>query len=263
MNDLITALHDPRRYPHPVTAVRLIETHISWVLLTGAFAYKIKKPLALDFLDFSTLERRRDYCLQELRLNRRLAPQLYLDVVAITGSQSDPRMEGSGAAIEYALKMCEFAQEDLLVDRLAQGRVSSSHIDAISDALVTFHEQAAAAETSAGFGSADALLHAALDNFAAIERLLTGNGMHLRIAALRRWTHERHGLLLDAFAARRNRARIRECHGDLHSGNIALIDDVPAIFDCIEFNAAFRWIDVMSEIAFIVMDLVARGRTDF
>ena len=114
MSDLITALQDPHRYPHPVTTVRVIETHISWVLLTGRYAYKIKKPVKLDFLDFSTLERRREYCLQELRLNRRLAPQLYLGVVPITGSPRDPRMDGAGQTIEYALQMREFPQEDLV-----------------------------------------------------------------------------------------------------------------------------------------------------
>ena len=260
MNELIAALQNPRCYPHPVASVRLIETHISWILLTGDFAYKVKKPLKLDFLDFSTLEKRRHYCLQELRLNRRLAPQLYLDVVPIVGSAGAPRLEASGEPVEYALKMREFPQEALLSNRLAQGQVAPRHIDAIADALVTFHERAAAAP-DAQFGSAAALLQAAWDNFSAIDRLLTGNGMHLRISALRRWTHDRHGRLLASFCARR--ARIRECHGDLHSGNIALIEDAPAIFDCIEFNAAFRWIDVMSEIGFIVMDLAARGRTDF
>ena len=263
MTTLIAALQDPHRYPHPVTAVRLIETHISWVLLTGPYAYKIKKPVKLDFLDFSTLECRREYCLQELRLNRRLAPQLYLDVVPITGSSHEPRMNGTGAAIEYALKMREFPQQDLLVNRLARDAVEPRHIDAIADALVTFHDGAAAAKASDDFGSAAPLLQNALDNFTSIERLLTGNGMHLRISALKRWTQNRHTQLLADFSERHDRERIRECHGDLHTGNIALVDDAPAIFDCIEFNAAFRWIDVMSEIAFIVMDLVARGRPDF
>ena len=263
MNDMIVALQDPRCYPHPVTALRLIETHISWVFLTGGFAYKIKKPLKLDFLDFSTLERRREYCVQELHLNRRLAPQIYLGVVPITGSADAPKIDGSGEAFEYALKMREFPQESLLTNKLAQGEVSPPHIDAISDTLVSFHERASSADAQGRFATDAMVLAVALDNFAAIERLLTGNGMHLRITALKRWTHERHARLLDAFADRRNRGRIRECHGDLHSGNIALIDDAPAIFDCIEFNADFRWIDVMSEIAFLVMDLAARGRTDF
>ena len=263
MIELITALQNPRCYPHPVTTVRLIETHISWILLTGDFAYKVKKPLALDFLDFSTLEKRHDYCREELRLNRRLAPQLYLDVVPIVGPPGEPRVGGSGAPVEYALKMREFPQEALLSNRLGQGQVEPRHIEAIADALVTFHERAAAATPDSEFGSAATLLQAAWDNFTAIERLLAGNGMHLRIGALRRWTHDRHGRLLASFRARRDQARIRECHGDLHSGNIALIGDTPAIFDCIEFNAAFRWIDVMSEVAFIVMDLAARGRADF
>jgi len=263
MSELIAALHDPHRYPHPVTTVRMIETHISWVLLTGQYAYKIKKPVKLDFLDFSTLERRHDYCLQELRLNRRLAPQLYLDVVPITGSAREPCIGGTGEPIEHALKMREFSQQDLLLNRLAHGEVEARHIDAIADTLVTFHAQSPATAPADEFGSAGVVLQSALDNFAAIEHLLTGNGMHLRISALKRWTQERHAELLAAFDERRDGARIRECHGDLHAGNIALVGDAPAIFDCIEFNAAFRWIDVMNEVGFLVMDLVARGRSDF
>jgi aminoglycoside phosphotransferase family enzyme/predicted kinase len=263
MPQLIAALQDPRRYPHPVDAVRVIETHISWVLLTGSFAYKIKKPVRLDFADFSTLELRRVYCMEELRLNRRLAPQLYLEVVPITGSPTEPCIDGTGSAFEYALKMREFPQENLLAEKIAHGTLLPAHIDAIADTCVYFHEQICAANPPDEFASTDALLENALDNFAAIERLLSGNGMHLRIAALKRWTRDEHARLGEDFARRRDGRRIRECHGDLHLGNIALVDGAPAIFDCIEFNAAFRWIDVMNEIAFIAMDLAARARPDF
>lgn len=263
MADLIAALQDPRRFPHPVNAVRIIETHISWVLLTGAFAYKIKKPVKLDFADFSTLERRRDYCFRELQLNRRLARELYLDVVPITGSAADPQVGGAGEAIEYAVRMREFAQHDLLADRIARGAVAPEQIDALADILAAFHERAAVAAPDSRFGAAGALLQAALDNFTAIERLLSGNGMHLRIGALKRFTQQCHARLANVFAERRERGRIRECHGDLHSGNIALMDDAPVIFDCIEFNESFRWIDVIDEVAFLVMDLAARGRSDF
>jgi aminoglycoside phosphotransferase family enzyme/predicted kinase len=263
MSALIAALQNPRCYPHPVASVRLIETHISWVLLTGEFAYKVKKPVTLDFLDFGTLDKRHACCLEELRLNRRLAPELYLDVVPIAGPADEPRVAGAGDPIEFALRMREFPQAALLSNRLAHGEVAPRHVEAIADALARFHECTAAAAPDAVFGSAATLLQACLDNFAAVERLLAGNGMHLRIGTLRRWTHDRHARLIARFSDRRSRGRIRDCHGDLHSGNVALIDDAPAIFDCIEFNAAFRWIDVMSELAFIVMDLAARGRTDF
>jgi aminoglycoside phosphotransferase family enzyme len=263
MLSLLQALHEPRCYPHAVGTVRLIETHISWVLLTGAYAYKLKKPVALGFVDFSTLELRRHYCAEELRLNRRLAPQLYIEVVPITGSVEDPVVGGRGTPIEYALKMREFEQDDLLAHRLSQGLLLAQHIDAIADTCVSFHARTASADPSAQFGTADALLAAALDNFQDIHRQLSGNGMRLRLAALRRWTQEEHARQRAHFAKRKDAERIRECHGDLHLGNIALVDGQPVIFDCIEFNADFRWIDVMNEMAFVAMDLAARTRPDF
>jgi hypothetical protein len=263
MLSLLQALHEPRCYPHAVGTVRLIETHISWVLLTGTYAYKIKKPVALGFVDFSSLELRSHYCREELRLNRRLAPQLYLEVVPITGSFENPEVGGGGTPIEYALKMREFGQDDLLAHRLSQGLLFAQHIDAIADACVSFHARSASATANMRFGSADALLAAALENFDAIERLLGGNGMRPRLQALKRWTHEEHARQRANFAERKAAERIRECHGDLHLSNIALVDGQPVIFDCIEFNADFRWIDVMNEMAFVTMDLAARARPDF
>jgi len=263
MLSLLQALREPRCYPHTVGTVRLIETHISWVLLTGIYVYKIKKPVALGFVDFSSLERRRHYCAEELRLNRRLAPQLYLEVVPITGNVEFPEVGGRGKPIEYALKMREFKQEDLLANRLSQGQLLAQHFDAIADACVSFHARSASADESTQYGTADALLAAAVDNFHTIERRLSGNGMHLRLAALKRWTHEEYARQRANFAKRKDAARIRECHGDLHLGNIALVDGQPVIFDCIEFNADFRWIDVMNEMAFVTMDLAARSRPDF
>ncbi len=260
---LLQALHEPRCYPHAVGTVRLIETHISWVLLTGTYAYKIKKPVALGFVDFSTLERRRHYCAEELRLNRRLAPELYIEVVPITGCLENPEVGGAGTPFEYALKMREFEQDNLLAHRLSQGLLLAQHIDAIADACVGFHAHTPAADPMSKFGAADTLLSVALDNFLAIERLLSGNGMHLRLSALKRWTQAEHTHQRANFANRKDAGRIRECHGDLHLGNIAMVDAQPTIFDCIEFNEEFRWIDVMNEIAFITMDLAAHTRPDF
>ncbi|MCC6531769.1 MAG: AAA family ATPase [Burkholderiales bacterium] len=263
MSALPQALLDPRSYPHPVASMRLVETHISWLLLTGSFAYKLKKPVKLDFLDFTSLEQRRHYCLEELRLNRRFAPRLYLDVVAITGSVHAPRVGGSGEPIDYAVKMREFAQEDLLDRCLARAALLPRHVDALADTCARLHANAAIAADDSDYGAAATLLPPALDNFRSIESLLSGNGVHLRIAALKRWTESQHGRLAPVFAARKQHGRIRECHGDLHLGNITLIDDEPTLFDCIEFNPAFRWIDVMNEMAFTVMDFAARGRADF
>ncbi len=262
MSALIQALLDPHCYPHPVGSVRLIETHISWLLLTGAYAYKIKKPLRLDFLDFGSLERRLHFCREELRLNRRFAPQLYLAVVPITGDERAPRVDGTGATFEYALKMREFAQDRLFDRRLAAGALGGDEIDALGDACARIHGVAPVAPPGSPFGAPTTLLAPALDNFATIDRLLAGTAIRIDVGGLRRWTESEHARLASEFCARQALGRIRECHGDLHLGNIALIDGEPVLFDCIEFNEAFRWIDVMNEMAFAVMDLHARDRPD-
>lgn len=263
MTDLIQALLAPRCYPHPVREVRLIETHISWVLLAGDYAYKIKKPVALGFVDFSTLERRRRFCQQELVLNRRLAPALYLDVVPICGSPACPVIGTGGEPIEYAVKMHAFEQCDILSEVSAAGRLTAAHIDRLADTCARFHAGAAIAPPASDFGAPSAILAAALDNFQAIEATGATDAERSRIERLRVWTTGTHARLAPRMAARRATERIRECHGDMHLGNIALIDDTPTIFDCIEFNDDLRWIDVMSEIAFLVMDLVRRGHVDF
>lgn len=263
MAALIQALLDPRCYPHPVTQVQLIETHISWLLLTGGYAYKIKKPVDLGFADFSTLARRRHFCAEEVRLNRRFAPRVYIDVVPITGTPEHPRVAGEGTPIEYAVLMREFAQDDLLDRRLREGRVTAAHIDALADACAAFHARAAIAPSDTDHGAPAELLAQALANFDAIDELIVDGGARARVATLRQWTLAEYDRLRATFAERRLAGCIRECHGDLHLGNIALIDGRITLFDCIEFNEAFRWIDVMSELAFTVMDLSARGRADY
>jgi aminoglycoside phosphotransferase family enzyme/predicted kinase len=262
MSALIQALLDPRCYPHPVVSVHLIETHISWLLLTGTYAYKIKKPLALDFLDFGTLERRLHYCREELRLNRRFAPQIYLSVVAIAGDEHHPKVEGPGEALEYAVKMREFGQACLLDRRLEAGMLGADDIDALADTCARIHDDAPVAASADAFGSPQMLLQPALANFDSIERSLGPKAVRMDAGRLRSWTQSEHARLEATFAARKSQGRIRECHGDLHLRNIALIDGAPVLFDCIEFDDALRWIDVMSEMAFVVMDLHARGRPD-
>lgn len=263
MPALIQALLDPHCYPHPVGAVRLIETHISWLLLTGSFAYKIKKPVQFEFVDFHTLEQRRRYCHEELRLNSRLAPEIYLDVVPIVGTPASPVVGGGGVAIEYAVRMREFSQDDLLDHRLAAGQIAPRHIDALGDICARFHAQAAIAAAPSPYGTPEQLLAPALANFRTIDALVSGDDAHTRVERLRTWTVAEHARLIDTFARRKKDNRIRECHGDMHLGNIALIGEHITVFDCIEFNDDFRWIDVMNDMAFAIMDLAARGRPDF
>lgn len=259
----IPALLHPRCYPHPVGEVRLIETHISWLLLTGRYAYKIKKPVDLGFANFSTLALRERYCREEVRLNRRFAPDLYLDVVPVTGTPEVPTFGGSGAPIEFAVRMREFPQDDLLDRRLAAGRLQPEHVDALADACADFHDRADIAPAASPHADPATLLEQALANFSVIDDVRI-DGIHRdRIAALKAWTIAEHARIVPALMQRRIEGRIRECHGDLHLGNIALVDERVTLFDCIEFNASLRWIDVMNELAFAVMDLASRGRPDY
>jgi len=241
----------------------VLETHISYVLLTGEYAYKIKKQVAFGFLDFSTLAARRSFCEQELRLNRRLAPALYLDVVPITGSADAPRLGGEGTALEYAVKMREFPQSELAATLLARGELRPADIDALAIRVAGFHAAIDVADAAGAFGTPDGVLGLALRNVEEIAPLIAADSERRQLDRLREWTEGEHRRLGASFEQRRARGFVRECHGDLHLGNIARIDGELVIFDCIEFNEEMRWIDVMSEIAFTVMDLEDRGRADF
>lgn len=260
---LIDALQDPGRYPHPVDRITVIETHISWVVLTGPFAYKIKKPVDLGFLDFSTLERRRFYCQEELRLNRRLAPRLYRAVIAIGGPAEDPVLGADTDIIEYAVQMVQFDQADRLDHRLEQGRLEAGQIDALAEELARFHGQAAIAPADSDYGSAKAVRRPVFENFEQIEPRLSGARERTRLARLLRWSEREAGELEPVFTQRRAESRVRECHGDAHLANMVWYQGEVLLFDCLEFDPELRWIDVMSELAFAIMDLQARGQAEF
>ncbi len=259
---LISALLEPARYDHAYENIELIETHISWVLLTGTYAYKIKKAVNFGFLDFSTLEKRRFYCEEELRLNRRFAPQLYLDVVPISGTQQQPILNGAGTAIEYAVKMRQFQQESLLDRLLENGRLSPAEVDEAAREVARFHAMIAATPAPAEFGTPAAVQQPVLENFAQIAERAKGRPEENILATLEDWSKAEFTRLRGDLAARKAHGFIRECHGDLHLGNMAWIDGAVTLFDCIEFNPNLRWIDVMSDAAFVIMDLHDRGRSD-
>jgi aminoglycoside phosphotransferase family enzyme/predicted kinase len=255
MATLISSLQNPRSYDHAVGEVGVIETHISWVLLTGSYAYKIKKPVNLGFLDFSTLEKRRFYCQQELRLNRRLAPSLYLDVVAVTGSAEHPRLHGSGPAIEYAVKMRQFPQQSQLDRVLTRGELYPQHIDALASTVAAFHADVAIAKPTEAYGDPEQVHETVLENFDRVLSGLRDEKAAERLLDLRRWAQREYERCRPILAMRKQRGYVRECHGDMHLRNMALLDGEVLVFDCIEFSETLRWIDVISEIAFVVMDL--------
>jgi aminoglycoside phosphotransferase family enzyme/predicted kinase len=267
---LVAALRKPLRHAPPPDElkavdelkppgeVELIETHISWVLLAGDLAYKIKKAVDLGFLDFRSLAERRRLCALELRVNRRTAPELYLAAVPIVGNVDSPTIGGEGAPIEWAVKMRRFDQRGLLDQVARRGELDDELIDALAAGVAGFHAAAAVAAADVAHGNAEAVAAPALENFAQLAPLAsdTVRGTLDRLSA---WTHAEVARLAGVFARRKAAGRVRECHGDLHLGNIVLIDGRPVPFDAIEFNESLRWIDVANDVSFLAMDLMDRG----
>src|SRR6202162_1029678 len=257
---LIESLKKPEVYPHAVKALTLVETHISWVVLTGDYAYKIKKPVNLGFVDFSTLEKRKYYCEEELRLNRRLAPEIYLDIVKIAGSPAAPVLNGPGVPFEYAVRMKQFNRESEL-DRLVSGGIDlAPQFDDFATALARFHRSAEPAGRNSSFGTPEVLSRPMRENFEQIDDLVTEEKEGLQLSDLRAWTESELQKTREYLVARKNGGFIRECHGDLHLANMVLIDNKIVVFDCLEFNENLRFIDVMSDMAFLLMDLEEKGK---
>ena len=256
---LINALQNPALYPHPVKGFELIETHISWVLLTGEYAYKIKKPMNFGFLDFTELGQREHFCKEELRLNQRLTEGLYLEVLPITGSAEAPQIAGEGAAIEYALKMRQFPQGQMLTTLQANGELDAGHIDQLARQIAEFHLQTPKVPAEQPFGSPDSVMAPVEQNFEQIRPFLSDKADLQQLDNLQAWARSSFERLEGLFAARKANGFTRECHGDIHLGNATVIDGKVVIFDCIEFNEPFRKTDVWADTAFLAMDLEDRG----
>ena len=259
---LIAALNNPLAFGHPVQYIRVIETHISWIILTGNFAYKIKKPVNFGFLDFSTLEQRRFYCEEELRLNRRFAPEIYLELVGIRGSETIPRLQGDGEIIEYAVKMLEFPQQCLLSDHATKQDLSTELIDAIANTVGEMHADSESVDAASVYGNASVVARWSAENMSQIANAIPAELLPQSYSDLETWYRENETLLADIDQRKRD-GFVRECHGDLHLGNMALLGGEVTLFDCIEFNPELRWIDTISEAAFVAMDLEARGYPGF
>jgi aminoglycoside phosphotransferase family enzyme/gluconate kinase len=256
---LINALQNPALYPHPVDGFQLIETHISWVLLTGDYAYKIKKPMNFGFLDFTDLGQRAHFCHEELRLNQRLTQDVYLDVLPITGSVDAPQLGGQGEAIEYALKMRQFPQAHMLNTLQANGELTAAHIDQMAAQIADFHLHAPTVPVDHPLGTPESVLQPVEQNFEQIRPFLTDEADLRQLDSLQSWAQSSFERLRPLLEARKAEGFIRECHGDIHLGNATLIDGQVVIFDCIEFNEPFRLTDVYADIAFLAMDLEDRG----
>ena len=257
--EMIEGLSRPAAYPHPVDQVELVETHISWVLLAGDYAYKFKKPLDLGFLDFRERARRLHYCEEEIRLNGRLAPELYLDVIGARETADGWRIGPLSDDAEPAVRMRRFPAEAQLDRRLDAGRLDARALEAFALELAAFQRDLPRAAPGDGYGDAAAVTRPALANFAALPGAQLDTSTTALAGELETWTRQRAATLADHFSARLAAGFVREGHGDLHLANMLMLDDRVAAFDGIEFDPALRWIDIQSEVAFLLMDLESRG----
>lgn len=259
----IEELLAPDVFPHPVSYPRIRETHISWIVLTGELAYKVKKSVKFDFIDASTLERRLHHCNEELRLNRRLAPDLYLDVVPIARVDGHVRVgDDSAPVIEYAVRMKQFDIEQELSALLRRGEVSPTEIKMLGELLALFHLRARAAAPDPAQPNTEQMYESVANNLDQLHGHIQQLDQPADLQRLTDWTHDQARSLESSFRYREQCGYIRECHGDLHSGNIVRWQGRLVPFDCIDFDPHLRWIDVISDIAFLAMDLVSRSRAD-
>lgn len=267
--EYIASLLHPDAFDHAVEHIELIETHISWVILTGTYAYKIKKPVNLGFLDFSTLEKRHFYCQEELRLNSRLAPSIYLDVISISSVEgkfafsATGNISAIGNIIEYAVKMVQFPQQMQMDRLLASGHLYNKHINALAKTIAEFHQHTAIACKNNSFGNPEKIYSPVQENFIQLQPLIKDNKAITLLAKIEHWSQTRFKQLKPLFIERKKNGFIRECHGDLHTRNLVFMHDIPVAFDCIEFDPALRWIDTISDAAFLIMDLQYRQQADF
>ncbi|HBN77824.1 MAG TPA: aminoglycoside phosphotransferase [Planctomycetaceae bacterium] len=258
----IHALLDADAFEHPVEDLQLIETHSAWVILTGEYAYKIKRPVDLGFLDFSSLEKRKFFCEQEIVLNSRLTQDLYIKVVPITRCVDHYKFEGRGETVEWAVKMHQFPQSALFSHMINAGELSETQIDALSQKIAAFHRETKQAQNQDDYGGFKSISQAAVNNFEVFEPNSTYSQWDAKVASLRQWTADSLKTSESVFKKRKRDGMVRECHGDLHLNNIIWRNLQVEIFDGIEFNPHLRWIDVINDLAFCLMDLEANERPD-
>jgi aminoglycoside phosphotransferase family enzyme len=251
---LVKALSNPKAYPHNPKSVELVQTQISFVFLTGDYVYKVKKPVNFGFLDFTTLEKRRFYCDQEVVLNRRLCANIYVGVVSITKKGKSFLVEGGGKEVEYAVKMRPLPYQRMMDRMLQSDQVKPQMVEMVAKRLAEFHRKAEISEELANIGGLATVTRNAEENFSQVSSYVNQTITQEQYERMKNYTHSFLKKKAALFAKRVKEGRIRDCHGDLHAAHICFIDGL-CIFDCIEFNDRFRYIDVASEVAFLAMDL--------
>ena len=255
MESLVEALSHPEAYTHASGTIEVVETHISWIFLTESLAYKIKKPVNLGFLDFSTLEQRHHYCNEELRLNRRLCPEIYLSVVPVVRAADTFFVDTEGEIVDYAVKMVRFDRTMELDRMLAQKLLTVKHIDHLASMIARFHTSLPSVPIESSCGHPDNLVKPMLHNFTAMESIALNQTEIDQLEELKVWTIQEHQRLYHLLLQRKSGGFIRQCHGDMHTGNMVLWQNRIFLFDCIEFNEQLSNIDVISDLAFLFMDL--------
>ena len=253
-NTINQVLLNPQAYPHKPQKIELVQTQMSFIFLTGEYVYKIKKPVNLGYLDYTTLEKRHFFCHQELELNRRLCPDAYLAVVPIVEEKSGLRVGGQGEAIEYAVKMKQLPQQRMMNALLPRGQVTREMIAKVAQKLAEFHQRAETNQEIAAFGKLDVIRQNTDENFAQTEKYIGTSITAEEYQHIKNYTNRFIDRNTNLFDKRVREGKIKDCHGDLHAAHVCFTDDI-CIYDCIEFNDRFRYSDVASEIAFLAMDL--------
>ncbi len=259
--ELVQALLEPKAYPETTKQIELVQTQMSFVLLTDDYAYKVKKPVNLGYLDYTTLEKRHFYCQREVELNRRLCPEVYLGVVPITRDERKILIQGKGEAIEYAVKMRRLPREAMMDVLLASNKVTPEMVAKVAQKLAEFHKRAETNVNISAFGDINAIRKNTEENFSQTERYIGNTISRDRYQKVKAYTDNFIKENAALFQQRIADGRIRDCHGDLHTAHVCFTDGI-CIYDCIEFNDRFRYSDVAAEVAFLAMDLDHYGRAE-
>ncbi len=258
----IQALLSPDAYPHPADGVELRQTHVSYLLFAGEFVYKLKKPLDLGFLDFTTLEKRRHFCEQEVRLNRRLCRGAYLGVVPVSYVEGDARIDARGSVIDYAVKMRRLPDDGMMPGLLDRNAVTHEMIARLARRIAEFHASSERSDEIDRYGGLETAMVNWRENFQQTEPFIGRTITQRQFDDIQAFVEEVATGDADLFERRVREGRARDCHGDLRADAVCFEGDHVCIFDCIEFNERFRYSDVAADIAFLAMDLEDRGRRD-
>ncbi|UCE73172.1 MAG: hypothetical protein JSV56_09030 [Methanomassiliicoccales archaeon] len=258
---IISDLNLPKAYPEPTKQVELVQTHISYIFITDDFVYKIKKPVNFGFLDFSTLDKRLYYCQKEIELNKRLSPDIYLDVVPITDEGEKLKVSGEGEVVDYAVRMKKIPMDRIMVTLLEQGKLTPEMVKKVSKKIADFHSEAVTSSAIEQFGTINVIKTNTDENFEQTKEYIGKSITQNQFDTIKNYTNTFYKSKKELIKKRISDHRIKDCHGDLHMQHVCFADDI-IIFDCIEFNERFRYSDTAADIAFLAMDLDYNGAFD-